>query len=95
MVAAIIRNSKLVIPNGQVVLQENDLVYFAYVDVAQRDLLRFLKKNRAFFHSVCIVGGGKIGYLLAKRFEDKGLDVKIIERMKPAAKNLPRFLTAR
>ena len=48
MVAAIIRNSKLVIPNGQVVLQENDLVYFAYVDVAQRDLLRFLKKTGRF-----------------------------------------------
>lgn len=80
MVAAIIRNDKLVVPNGQVVLQENDLVYFAYADIAQRELLRFLKKTRAFFHSVCIVGGGKIGYLMAKLFEDKGLDVKIIEK---------------
>ena len=92
MVAAIIRNSKLVIPNGQVVLQENDLVYFAYVDVAQRDLLRFLKKNRAFFHSVCIVGGGKIGYLLAKRFEDKGLDVKIIEKDEARCEELAALL---
>lgn len=92
MVAAIIRNEKLVVPNGQVVLQENDLVYFAYVDIAQRELLRFLNKTRAFFHSVCIVGGGKIGYLLAKLFEDKGLDVKIIEKEEKRCEELAALL---
>ncbi len=79
-------------PNGQVVLQENDLVYFAYVDIAQRELLRFLNKTRAFFHSVCIVGGGKIGYLLAKLFENKGLDVKIIEKDEKRCEELATLL---
>lgn len=92
MVAAIVRNNKLIIPNGQVVIQEKDLVYFAYVDLAQKDLLRALKKTRAFFHSVCIVGGGKIGYLLAQLFEKKGLDVKIIEKNQARCEELADLL---
>lgn len=92
MVAAIVRDSKLIIPNGQVVIQANDLVYFAYVDTAQKDLLRSLKKTRAFFHSVCIVGGGKIGYLLAKLFESKGLDVKLIEKDEARCEELADLL---
>lgn len=80
MVAAIIRNQKLIIPTGQTTIQKNDLVYFAYKKEAQKALLRLLGRTRGFFTGVCIVGGGKIGVSLAKLFEEKGLDVKLIER---------------
>ncbi len=92
LVAAIIRDKNLIIPNGRVTIEKNDLVYFAYVDTAQKDLLRSLNKNRAFFHSVCIVGGGKIGFLLAKLFEKKGLDVKLIEKDEARCEELADLL---
>lgn len=80
MVASILRNNCLLIPTGTDILQSTDTVSFVYAADAQRALLRALGRTRGFFSTACIIGGGNIGRLLAKRFEDKGLDVKLIER---------------
>lgn len=79
MVAAIARKNKLIIPTGQDSLQPGDIAYFVYRQSSQKALLRMLGRTRAFFNTVCIVGGGTIGMLLARLYEDKGMDVKIIE----------------
>lgn len=79
MVAAIARNNKLIIPTGQDVLQCGDVAYFVFRQSSQKSLLRLLGRTRAFFNTVCIVGGGTIGMLLARLYEDKGMDVKLIE----------------
>lgn len=79
MVAAIARKNKLIIPTGQDSLQYGDIAYFVYRQRSQKALLRILGRTRAFFNTVCIVGGGTIGMLLARLYEDKGMDVKLIE----------------
>lgn len=80
MVASILRKDGLIIPGGSEAIQAGDTVYFAYLAGAQRALLRALGRTRGFFNTACIIGGGNIGMLLARLFEDKGLDVKLIER---------------
>ena len=92
MVAAIIRDEKLIIPTGQDILQKHDLVYFAYRVDAQRALHRLLGRTGGFFSSVCIVGGGKIGVSLARLFEQKGIDVKLIERDQARCEELADIL---
>lgn len=92
MVAAIVRNKELIIPTGQDIIQEGDLVYFAYQVSSQRALLRLLERTRAFFSSVCIVGGGKIGVSLAQLFEKKGFDVKLIEKNQARCEELAEIL---
>ncbi|MEG2171736.1 MAG: Trk system potassium transporter TrkA [Desulfovibrionaceae bacterium] len=79
MVSAIARNNKLIIPTGKDVLEFGDVVYFVYRQSSQKALLRLLGRTRAFFNTVCIVGGGTIGMLLAKLYEEKGMDVKLID----------------
>jgi len=92
MVAAIIRDKKLIIPTGQDILQKDDLVYFAYKIEAQKALLRVLGRTSGFFNSVCIVGGGKIGVSLAQLFEKKGIDVKLIEKSQSRCEELADIL---
>lgn len=80
MVSAILRNEVLIIPGGSDVIQPGDIVYFVYRDNAQAALLRALGRSRSVSKTACIIGGGNIGLLLAKFFEAKGMDVKLIER---------------
>lgn len=80
MVAAIVRDGVLHIPDGKDTIKRGDSVYFAYLAEAQRPLLRALGRTRGFFHSACIMGGGNIGMRLASIFEEKGMDIKLIEK---------------
>ena len=80
MVACILRKDALIIPDGGEAIHSGDTVYFVYRAEAQRSLLRALGRTRGFFNTACIIGGGNIGMLLARLFEDKGVDVKLIER---------------
>ncbi len=79
LVAAIRRNGTLFIPFGEDTIEKDDIVYFIYKSSQQKFLLTFLNKTNAVFSSACIVGGGNIGFYLAKLFEDKGIHVKLIE----------------
>ena len=83
IVATIIRKEKIIIPTGSDVLKAGDLIYFV---CAQKDLPRILKafgtRTRT-QHNVLIIGGGNIGYKLAKTLEaKKGVHVKILDRDK-------------
>ncbi len=80
MVGAIVRHKSLIIPSGEDVLQEGDVVYFIYQPVAQAALLKALNRCRGFISSVCIVGGGRIGSCMAEAFARKGMAVTIIDR---------------
>ncbi len=79
MVAAIIRNNKLIIPKGNDYILKGDLVYFAFHKNAQQDFLSLIGRNESFFRSACIVGGGKVGTHLAEVFEQKHIKVKVID----------------
>lgn len=77
--AVVSRDGKVYIPNGEFVLQANDLVHIAAED---KDLLELSKKINLFKQkakSVVIVGGGMVAYYLAKELLADGVKVKIIE----------------
>ncbi len=80
MVGAIVRHQSLIIPSGDDVLEQGDIVYFLYQDSAQPALLQTLNCTRGILSSVCIMGGGRIGSYMAESFAQKGINVTLIER---------------
>jgi trk system potassium uptake protein TrkA len=78
-VAAIYRNERLVLPDGDVVVEDQDEIFF----VAARDDLRKvfaeLRRNEDPVRRLVIAGGGNIGFRLAKALENSN-QVKLIER---------------
>ncbi len=80
MVGAIVRDKSLIIPSGDNALQKGDVAYFLYQSTAQPALLQALDRTTGFVSSVCIMGGGSIGFCMAETFARKGIAVTIIER---------------
>ena len=77
--AVVSRGNKVFIPNGDFVLEANDLVHIA---AQEDDLLEISKRINLFKQkakSVVIVGGGRVAYYLAKELLADGVKVKIIE----------------
>ena len=79
LVCTVIRGDKTIIPDGNFVLEEGDQV----------GIVGTRKEIDEFFHAfgggskkvpdVMMVGGGKVGYFLAKRLIENGIRVKIVE----------------
>ena len=91
--AVVSRDNKVYIPNGDFVLQANDLVHIA---AEEKDLLELSKKINVFKQkakSVVILGGGRISYYLAKELLADGVKVKIIEIDEDRCRELDAELT--
>ncbi len=79
IIAALVREERLIIPKGSDRFAGGDLVYFA---CEKKDLGAALEKLGAGakpIKNVLIVGGGKIGLLLAQELERKRFSVKLVE----------------
>ena len=94
LICVIKRDGEVIIPKGDVCLQENDKII---VTGSIKDINNFFKsigiiKRR--IRSAMLVGGGKIAYYLSKRLVDSGIHVKIIEknheRCKMLCESLPK-----
>jgi trk system potassium uptake protein TrkA len=80
IVAAIFRNDKVIVPRGDDIIQENDLVY-AVTDAKKIiPITNYFKEKEHKAQRVMILGGGDIGVELAQLFEKKGIKTKIIEQ---------------
>lgn len=88
LVCVISRQGEIIIPDGNVILQENDRIYV----VGQHDkLVKFCQDIHLFeqkINRVMIVGGGRIAYYLAIQLTKLGLSVKIIENNPKRAREL-------
>ncbi len=94
VVVAIIRDEKTIIPRGEDVINSGDRIYFV---VRKSDIAAIEKKINITSHvtkKVFIIGGGIIGYRVAKMMEKMKLEVKVVEadqeRCKFLAENLER-----
>ncbi len=82
VITAILRGEEMIIPNGESVIKENDLLYI----MGETDKLNAFSKTFKSKHTpatikrVVLVGGGKIAYYLAKLLSLKGIGVKLIEK---------------
>ncbi len=89
---AVERGDDIIIPRGDFVLQANDSVH---IIATESEITAFCKKLKIFkprAKSVFIIGGGKIGYYLAKELCATGIDVKIVEKDKEKCLSLSQGL---
>lgn len=82
LITAISRDGDTIIPNGKTILNENDTMYVigtkkAIKELTEKSTTPKFNKN---IRRVMILGGGKIGYYLAKKLIKEGIHVKIIEQ---------------
>ena len=79
LVCAVSRRHRMVIPGPEYVLEENDEII---ISANPKDAALFFKKMGIIEHplkSAMIVGGGTVGFYLAKRLTEVGVRTKIIE----------------
>jgi trk system potassium uptake protein TrkA len=91
-VAAIYRQGQLILPKGNTVIEENDLVFFL---AAKRHIPAVMKELRPMdspIKRVILAGGGNIGKNLARRLE-RDHHVKIIERDPVRAESIAEELS--
>ena len=92
LICAIERNDTVVIPTGDFIIQEDDVLYCTG---APKELERMFRKmkltvNRA--RDVLIAGGGRITYYLAEMLLKEGVQLKIIEQNAARATELAGLL---
>jgi trk system potassium uptake protein TrkA len=80
LIAAIIRDEKLIIPGGQDRLRQGDLIYFISEEEKLVDTLSVFDKHAEPIRRVLITGGGWVGFRFASILEKEPISVKIIEK---------------
>lgn len=80
LIAAVVREEKLIIPRGKDRLQSGDLVYFISEEKQLSDTLAVFDKHGDPVKRVLIIGGGRIGARLAAVLEQKSITIKIIDK---------------
>jgi trk system potassium uptake protein TrkA len=79
VMVAIVRNGKTIIPRGDDFIQAEDLIYLV---VRHKDMMAVegLFNMRSMVpHKVFIIGGGRVGFRVAKALEQQKIDVSLIE----------------
>lgn len=79
LIAAIIRNNKVIVPRGRDTILPGDIVYFVCPAQNLEKTLGLLGIKLKPIQKVLIVGGGRIGYQLAKKLEIENFEIKLIE----------------
>lgn len=90
-VAAIFRRNKAIEPTGDTVIEADDEVFFVAPKKHILDVMTELRREEDAYRRIMIVGGGNIGYRLAKSLEQDYM-VKIIERFEERAQYLSENL---
>ena len=79
VIAALVRRGELIIPSGSDKVQQGDVVYFA-CDITDQDMiLSHFGIAAKPLREILIVGGGNIGYKLAKSLDNKHYHTRILE----------------
>jgi trk system potassium uptake protein TrkA len=79
VIAALVRNGELIIPSGLDRIKQGDVVYFACDIRDQEDILARLGVLADPVREVMIIGGGNIGYKIAKSLDNKFYHTRILE----------------
>jgi K+ transport systems, NAD-binding component len=79
VIAALVRNGELIIPSGLDRIKQGDVVYFACDIRDQEAILARLGVLADPVREVMIIGGGNIGYKIAKSLDNKFYHTRILE----------------
>ena len=93
-IIAIIRGDKSFIPKKSDIIEENDKIYVIINSSQMPETLEAFGHTEKISKKVLIIGGGNIGYNLAKNIEEtlEGVRVKIVEKQKSRAEYLANEL---
>lgn len=80
VIAAIVRDNTLIIPSGADEVRQGDVVYLAYDIKDQETILERLGITAEPVRKVLIVGGGNIGYKIAKSLDNKYYHTRILDK---------------
>jgi trk system potassium uptake protein TrkA len=80
IITALVRDEKLIIPKGKDVLRAGDFVYFVCQSQDLDEILRLFGKKAIHPKNILVVGGGNIGFPLARELEARRFNVKLIEK---------------
>ncbi len=92
LVCAVQRGDEVYIPSGNFILKCDDIIS---ITGTRSQLSTFMKQTGVYKHkikNVMIIGGGRIGYYLAKLLTDTGRNIKIIENDTDRCYNLNDML---
>jgi trk system potassium uptake protein len=91
----VIRSGKILLPDDQFVLEENDEVFLVAPQKNLQDIVRFLGHKEQESRRFLIVGGGKVGRSLARELlnETEGAHIKIIEKDPSLSQNIAELFS--
>jgi trk/ktr system potassium uptake protein len=92
LIAAVVREEKLTIPRGSDCLRAGDLVYFVCEKEKVLDSLKIFNKHVAPIRRAMIIGGGRIGFRLARALEDGPVYTRIVEKSADRCRMLAEHL---
>ncbi|MEW5769145.1 MAG: Trk system potassium transporter TrkA [Pseudomonadota bacterium] len=90
-VAAIYRQDRAIVPEGDTVIQEGDEIFFLAATENIRSVMKEIRHSDQSVRRVMIAGGGNIGRRLAKSLE-RDYQVKLVDRNKKNADRLSHEL---
>ncbi|MBO8169818.1 MAG: Trk system potassium transporter TrkA [Thermoanaerobacteraceae bacterium] len=80
LIVAILRDQRMIIPRGDDVIKSGDILFIMAETREMIYIEHFLGQVRVPVEEVTILGGGSIGFNLARILENKNYKVKIIEK---------------
>lgn len=92
-ISAIYRNEALIIPTGKTKIIAGDEIYFITLKEYVSQIMKYFRPQESANKKIMIVGGGNIGYRLAKIAEPY-LQIKIIEKNQSRSEFLSENLNA-
>ena len=79
-VVAIFRNNRTIIPGGNEIVQRGDQLFFLTKTELVPTLLEFIGKSEEKLENLMILGGGRVGRLVAAHLEkERKINIKLIE----------------
>lgn len=88
LICAIVRDGKIIVPKGETVINEGDVLYITGAPKAFRDAFKKMNMKVKPVNSVMILGGSRIAYYLAKVLQNNNIKVTLIEKNHEAAVEL-------
>lgn len=92
LICIVERNESIIIPNGNTVLYEDDIIYIVTPFYEMRNVLKKAGIKTKSLKNIIIAGGGKISYYLAQILLKSNLNVKIVESDRKKCEALSEML---
>ena len=77
--AAIVRDKKLMVPQGDTIIQKHDELYIIGTKNGIDNMIQWLAPENKPVKKIIVAGAGRMGINLAKKLDETGFDVRVIE----------------